>query len=365
MTDIATPAVAIILPSYNEEGNITPLVAEIRGVLGNLPHEIIVVDDWSRDGTVSEVRGLMAGDRSVRLIRRYGRRGLATAVVEGMMATDAPILAVMDADGQHDPAILPCLIEAVRSGACDVAIGSRYVAEGSTGDWDESRVKASQLATTITHKLLKVQVSDPMSGYFAVRRDVVEEAVPRLSAGGFKILLDLLTASPKPLRTREIGFTFRSRTLGESKLDSGVMLDFAQLIARRIIRTSAPARFVLFGFVGGLGLIIHLATLRAGLNLLYLEFSLAQALAVLVAIAFNYSLNNRITFADRRRRGRDWWKGLASFYLVCGTGAVANVGLGSWVFAMNHQWALAGVAGAIVGSIWNFAVSTLVTWRKA
>jgi len=359
------PTLAVVIPTLNEAANIGPLIAEIARACAAIPHEIIVVDDWSRDGTPDAVKALMERGENVRLIRRYGRRGLASAVLEGMMATPARVLAVIDADGQHDPAILPAMVEAVLAGDCDIAIGSRYVAGGSTGDWNASRLRASRLATWATTRLLKVEVSDPMSGFFAIRADKLEAALPRLSTSGFKLLLDIVTASPDPLRAREFAYTFRSRTAGESKLDGTVILDFAQLLARRMIHRHAPVRFLLFGFVGALGLLVHLAVLRAGLHLFGLDFRWAQTAAVLTAILFNYTLNNRTTFADRRRRGLDWWRGLAIFYAICGFGALANVGLGSVVFARNHVWWVAGIAGAVIGSVWNFAVSALLTWRRA
>jgi len=358
------PDLAIIIPTLDEAANIGPLIDEIGRVCADIPHEIIVVDDWSRDGTGEAVKALMAERADLRLIRRYGRRGLASAVVEGMMATPARALAVIDADGQHDPAILPRMAQAVLSGGCDIAIGSRYMAGGSTGDWDATRLRASRLATRATTRLLGIDLTDPMSGFFVVRADALEAALPRLSTSGFKLLLDLLTASPAPLRMREFAYGFRARRTGASKLDGTVVLDFAQLLARRLIHRHAPVRFLLFGAVGAMGLVVHLATLRAGLHLFGLDFRRAQTLAVLTAILFNYTLNNRTTFADRRRKGLDWWRGLASFYMICGLGALANVGLGSVVFARNQTWWVAGIAGAIVGSAWNFAVSALLTWRK-
>ena len=364
-TATGLPDLAVIIPTLDEAANIPSLIAAIDRACAGIAHEIIVVDDWSRDGTPDAVKAVMARHGHVRLIRRFGRRGLASAVIEGMMASPARVLAVIDADGQHDPAILPRMVAAIRAGDCDVAIGSRYVDGGSTGDWSATRLRASRLATWATTRLLRVSVSDPMSGFFAIRADALETALPRLSTSGFKLLLDILTASPAPLRTREFGYAFRARTAGESKLDGTVVLDFAQLLVRRLIHQNAPVRFLMFGLVGALGLIVHLTILRTGLHLFDLEFRWAQTAAVLGAILFNYTLNNRITFADRRRRGGDWWRGLASFYAICGLGALANVGLGSVVFARNHVWWAAGIAGAIIGSVWNFAVSALLTWRKA
>jgi dolichol-phosphate mannosyltransferase len=212
--------------------------------------------------------------------------------------------------------------------------------------------------------VLKAPVNDPMSGFFAVRRDKVEALLPRLSGRGFKILFDLLTSSPEPLRAVELPFEFRTRTAGTSKLGTGVVLDYLVTIADRLIRKLAPPRFVMFAAVGTLGLGVHLTVLKGMLALGGARFAVAQAVAVLTAIAFNFLINNSITFRDRRLRGRRFLLGLLSFYAVCGLGALANVGTGSVLFAEHHRWWVSGVAGAVVGSIWNFAASTLVTWRK-
>jgi dolichol-phosphate mannosyltransferase len=207
-------------------------------------------------------------------------------------------------------------------------------------------------------------VNDPMSGFFAVRRDKVEALLPRLSGRGFKILFDLLTSSPEPLRAIELPFEFRMRVAGESKLGAGVAVDYLVTIADRLIRRFAPPRFVMFGIVGTLGLGVHLAALKATLAFAGSSFETAQAVAVLLAIAFNFLVNNSITFRDRKLKGARLLAGLASFYALCGLGALANIGTGTVLFAEHHGWWVSGVAGATVGSLWNFAASILVTWRR-
>jgi dolichol-phosphate mannosyltransferase len=357
----AVPDFAIIVPVFNEAPNVAPLAQALATVLAGRDYEVLFVDDWSTDGTAHTVTSL--GDPRIRLLRRFGRRGLSSAVVEGALATMAPVIAVIDGDLQHDEAILPAMLDAVASGTCDVAIGSRYVGDGSTGDWDATRAAGSLLATRLTQRVLRVRVSDPMSGFFALRQDMLVAALPRLSNMGFKILADLLASSPVPLRVRELPYTFRSRVAGTSKLDSGVAVDFAMLLIDKATRGWLSPRLVMFGMVGALGLGVHLVTLRAALAL-GRPFAFAQTVAVVTAIAFNFLLNNQLTFRDRRLRGWRMVVGLASFYLVCGLGAVANIGVGSVAFARHYSWWLAGVAGAIVGSLWNFAASSLTTWRK-
>jgi dolichol-phosphate mannosyltransferase len=211
--------------------------------------------------------------------------------------------------------------------------------------------------------VLRTPVADPMSGFFAIRREAVEALLPRLSGRGFKILFDLLTSAPEPLRVIELPYRFRPREHGDSKLGAGVIVDYLVTIVDRLIRRYLPSRFVMFAVVGTLGLGVHLTVLSAMLSV-QSSFARAQAVAVVVAIAFNFLVNNAFTFRDRRLRGGRLLLGLASFYAVCGLGALANVGAGAALFAHNQRWWVSGVAGAVVGSLWNFAASTLVTWRR-
>jgi len=373
MTPIRKPAVlpasdsyafAVIVPTFNEADNVERIVAALDAVLAGIRSEIIFVDDWSQDGTASRVEALARDRSDIRVLRRFGRNGLASAVIEGMMATMAPIVAVIDGDGQHDERLLPRLYSLVHGGAADVAIGSRYCQNGSTGDWSRFRLKCSHAATRLSRLVLKAPVTDPMSGFFAVRRDRVEALLPRLSGRGFKILFDLLTSSPEPLRAIELPFEFRTRIAGESKLGTSVVLDYAVTIADRLIRRFAPPRPVMFAIVGTLGLGVHLAALKATLAFSGARFEVAQTVAVLTAIAFNFLVNNSVTFRDRRLRGWRLVVGFATFYALCGLGALANIGTGTVLFDAHHRWWVSGIAGAVIGSLWNFGASTLVTWRR-
>jgi dolichol-phosphate mannosyltransferase len=364
VVETAGYALAVIVPTFNEADNVAGIVASLDSALAGIRYEILFVDDWSQDGTADRIATLALGRPDIRVIRRFDRRGLSTAVIEGMMATMAPVVAVIDGDGQHDERLLPRLFALVQNGAADVAIGSRYCQNGSTGDWNSFRLRCSRAATSLSKLVLQSPVADPMSGFFVVRRDKVEALLPSLSGRGFKILFDLLTSSPEPLRAVELPFEFRPRTAGESKLGTGVVLDYLVTIADRLIRKAAPPRFVMFAAVGTLGLGVHLTVLKAMLELGGAHFAVAQAAAVLTAIAFNFLINNSITFRDRKLKGRRLLIGLVSFYAVCGLGALANVGTGSVLFAEHHRWWVSGVAGAVVGSLWNFAASMLVTWRK-
>lgn len=353
---------SVVVPTRNERDNIEALLERIGLALAGVEWEAIVVDDASTDGTPELVTALAQDDRRVRLIRRFGRRGLASAVVEGMLASTTPALAVIDADGQHDENRLADLHDAVSRGGYDLAVGTRYAEGGSTGDWDAGRVRASGLATRLAGPLLKAPLSDPMSGFFAVRREAFLAAVPRLSSVGYKILLDLVASSPGPLKVREVPYRFGVRQAGVSKLDSAVVLEYGELLLDKLIGRWLPVKLVLFGAIGGLGLLVHLLLLGSLHGVL--GFTAAQGTAVLGAMTFNYALNNAFTYRDRRRRGAAWWRGLAMFAFVCSLGAVANVGVGSLVYETAHQWWIGGVAGAVIGSVWNYAASAWLTWSR-
>lgn len=355
--------VAVVVPTLNEAANVEKLIAKLSVVLAGRGWEVVFVDDNSPDGTSALVRRIARESRHVRIVQRVGRRGLSSAVVEGILATAAPIVAVMDGDLQHSEEALPALIDAVAAGRAEVAVGTRYVAGGGIGEWDRSRARMSRVATRAGQIALGTDVSDPMSGFFAIRRDAFERALPRLSAIGFKILLDILASSPTPLKVTEIPYQFRTREAGESKIGLRVIAEYAELIADKTIGRIVPVRLLKFLCVGGLGVFVHLAVLRTVLGT-GSAFVTAQTAAVMTAIAFNFFLNNSFTYADRKLKGWRLVGGLASFYAISALGAVANIGIGTWMAGHDGRWWVAGVAGVVVGAIWNFAMSSALTWRK-
>jgi len=355
---------SVIVPTLNEAGNIEPLLEKLGLALSGIEWEAIFVDDGSTDGTPELLTSIAQSDRRVRMIRRIGRRGLSSAVVEGALASTTPIIAVIDADLQHDERILPDLYRAIADTGHELAIGTRYAGTGSTGEWDDKRLRISRFATSLAAPIMKTRLSDPMSGFFAVRRDVLLKAAPGLSNVGYKILLDLVASSPGTLNVAEVGYTFGTRQSGESKLDEMVALEYIELLLDKTIGRFVPVKLVQFGAIGMLGVGIHLALLFVTLNILGAAFAAAQVTAVVGAMTFNFALNNRFTYRDRQLTGMAWLTGLLSFYAVCALGAVANVGIGSLVYEQYHGWAIAGIAGAIVGSVWNYVASGWLTWSR-
>jgi dolichol-phosphate mannosyltransferase len=360
------PYLTIIVPTRNERDNIIPLYELLCVALGDRRWEMLVVDDDSADGTGEVVRFLAQHDRRVRLLLRIGRRGLASAFVEGVQASTAPYVAVIDADLQHDEKLLPQMLSVLENEdePVDIVVGSRYVEHGGIGAWDAGRARISAYATRLGRRLLGIPVNDPLSGFFMIRREAFEASVRNLSSIGFKILVDLFASSPQPLRARELPFEFRTRHSGESKFDAMIGLEYLMLIADKLIGHIVPIRFVMFLAVGATGVLTHLAVLWAGLDLAHLSFPAAQAVATLVAMVGNFVLNNRLTYRDRRLTGWKFLSGLISFCLICGVGAVANVGIASVLFADHALWWLAGLAGAAMSVVWNYAVTSALTWRN-
>jgi dolichol-phosphate mannosyltransferase len=357
------PELTIVVPTFNEKANIPLLVERLAQLLTSCDWEVIFVDDNSPDGTAAAARAIGASDSRVRCIRRIGRRGLAGACLEGMLASQARYVAVMDADLQHDEGLLVPMLEALRAGRADVAVASRYLYGGSAAGLSKQRSRVSRGSNTLVRLLLGIDLTDPMSGHFMIRRDALEAIAPSLSTQGFKILLDILATARGSLRTTELPSTFRERQHGESKLDSKIALDFAALVTAKLTNDAVSARFLLFCMVGLTGIGIHLSILSA-LLITNLSFGAAQAFATIGAIAWNFVLNNLFTYRDQRLTGWHFVTGLIRFQVICAIGAISNVGIATWIYDYDETWWIAGLGGALIGTVWNFVVSAALVWRQ-
>jgi dolichol-phosphate mannosyltransferase len=365
---------AIVLPTLNERGNLGPLVERLDKALAGIAWEAIFVDDNSPDGTSDEARKISQIDRRIRVIQRIGRRGLASAAIEGMMATAAPVVAVMDADHQHDPALLPGMLKAVASGECDVAVASRFAEGASTEEWGRpDRVRASNIANAIARKVTGVELSDPMSGYFMLPAAKLRAAAPGLSGVGFKILLDILATAEGTMRVKEFPLNFAARAAGESKLDRTVVFEFLVGLYDKWLGRIIPTRFALFGTIGAVGVVVHMAVLSTFLALageglrgnVVTNFEVGQTLAALVAMTFNFFLNNALTYADKRLTGTAaLTKGWIKFGMTCSVGLLANVGVAAVLVRFGFHEYPAALAGIVIGSVWNFALSSKFVWGR-
>lgn len=358
------PELSVIVPCYNEAANVGPLVAKLDEALRGISWEVIFVDDNSPDGTADTARRIGSTDARVRCIRRIGRRGLASAVVEGALASSAPYVAVMDGDLQHDERLLPRMLDLLRRHECELVIASRHLSPGdSDGLASPWRHTLSSGGIRLAQRLLPVPVTDPMSGFFMLPQPLLEHLVPRLTSQGFKILLDILLSMPGDVRVRELPGTFRERRAGSSKLDILVLAQFVGLLLDKLLHGLVPLRFIAFAAVGALGLVVHLSVLTACLEAARLGFSWSQVVATVVAMAFNFQLNNQITYRDQRLRGPALVRGLFLFMTVCGLGAAANIGIARALYWDHTGWTIAGATGALVGLVWNYAVSATLVWR--
>jgi dolichol-phosphate mannosyltransferase len=355
---------SIIVPTFNERRNITGVIEAVAAALPHVAWEIIFVDDNSSDGTASFVREIAKTDHRIRCLHRFGRRGLSSACVEGIMSTSSPLVAVMDADRQHDERCLSRMLEIMNTTDVDLVIGSRYANGGDVTDWDHTRVAMSRLATRVTNWITGITLSDPMSGFFMVRREVVLAALPNLSSIGFKILLDICASSDRALNSADVPYHFRSRQHGESKLDIMVLWEFLLLLIDKSIGRFIPVRFVSFALIGSSGVFVHLAILILLFKIIHADFVIAHAGATVTAITTNFVLNNIFTYRDQRLRRMNVFWGWIRFNLVCATGAAANVGVANWLFSNRSMWLGSALAGIMVGVVWNYGVSSIVTWKK-
>lgn len=365
----SSPQLAVIVPTFNERDNVVSLFGLVSDALGDIPFEFIVVDDNSPDGTAAVVKELARRHSNVRCIHRIGRRGLSSAVIDGISASAAPYFAVIDADHQHDERILPQMLDKALAGD-HVVVGTRYSAGGTAGEGlSRTREAGSRLATQLSGLVTGQALSDPMSGFFLMRRDVFDEIAPSLSNEGFKILLDIIVSARrararcgKELKIGEVPYTFRPRHAGESKMSSIVVVQFLGLVFSKMTGGLLPASFLLFGLVGGLGVFVHMGTLFAAASLGF-NFYLAQTIATIVAMTFNFILNNELTYANKKLRGWRYLTGLLTFYAVCSIGAIANVSVASWIYTLDRSFFVAGLAGVLMSVVFNYSVTKVFTWR--
>ncbi|MYH32048.1 MAG: glycosyltransferase family 2 protein [Acidobacteria bacterium] len=355
---------SVVVPTFNEAENVGPLCDRLARTLCGTAWEVIFVDDDSPDGTAGTVRRLAQARPNIRCLHRIGRRGLSSACLEGALASSAPYIAVMDADLQHDETLLPSMLDVLRAGDVDIVIGSRYVDGGGTGAWNARRVRLSAQATRLARTLSGGTVTDPLSGFFMASATVWRASAPHLSAIGFKILLDILLPPPhRNLRVRELPYEFRNRERGISKLDAAVAWDFLLLLLAKQTAGKVPVRFLSFCIVGGLGVCVHLAVLGVGWSL-RLPFLAVHAAATVTAMTSNFVLNNALTYRDKKLRGWRMAAGWLSFCLASSIGALGNVGVGYLMQTADHGWTVSATAGILIGTVWNYATTRVLTWRS-
>ena len=352
---------SVVIPTFKEALNVEPLLARLAAALTGVTWQAIFVDDDSPDGTAAVVKRVAATDPRVMCLHRVGRRGLAGAVIEGVMASAAPFVAVIDGDMQHDETLLPKMLRLLKADQADLVVGSRYLATGAAdaSALGQTREAGSRLANWLGRKVLHAEVTDPMSGFFMIRRELIEAVAPRLSTSGFKVLFDIMASQPKPPRYIELPYQFRARVAGESKLDNGVVVQYLGLLIAKLSLDLISPRFLMFAMVGASGVVVHLAILR---SLLAHGFAAAQLTAALGAMTSNYLINNAVTYRDKRKRGLSLLIGYLKFVVLCSVPLAANVAVATMVYERGPAWWVAGVAGAVVAAVWNYVTTSRAVW---
>ena len=354
--------VSLIIPTYNEHDNIIPLTQRLSHALSGRSYEIVFVDDNSADGT-AELAASLKDRYPIKVIVRKNKRGLASAVVDGLSHTSGNIIAVMDADLQHPPEVVPNLLKEIEKGV-DIAVASRYVVGGGCQGWSLTRRLISKGAIFLAHLLLPAtrKVSDPMSGFFMFNKEVVTNV--RLSPSGFKILLEILMVG-ESRSVAEVPFTFVTRKRGESKLSARQQIDYLKHIYSLMRRTGEMVRFIKFCIVGLSGVGVNMGLLWLLTELGGMFYLLSAAISIETSIITNFILNNYFTFADRNRQGvKPFLSRLLKFNLVSLAGLGINLGI-LWLLTegLGLFYMLSNIFGIVAATLWNYLVNNWWTWK--
>ncbi|MDH4279721.1 MAG: glycosyltransferase family 2 protein [Acidimicrobiia bacterium] len=372
------PTVSVIVPTYNEAGNIPLLVPRLRAALEDFDYEVIIVDDDSPDLTWKITDELVADEPRFSVVRRTTDKGLSAAVLTGMNVAQGSVFVVMDGDLQHDPEAIPALISKVLDDGADIAVASRAADGGSYGEFGYRRRLISWVGARMAHVLLRAPVTDPMSGFFALRRHRYEEVVHQVNPRGFKILLEFLARGRRP-EVAEVGYRFGSRVHGNTKLTGSVVVAYLLALIELSIGRFISATFTAYCLVGFTGLAVRVLTeqtLIGGLPSALIPAHWAVLVAVELSVVTNYLLNNVFTFTTRRHRGFRQIRGLLMFHLVSLYGLLVHAGATALLrddsaaapLGLTDLWTAdfsmpfgVGITMALIG---NYHLNATVTWRR-
>lgn len=351
----------IIIPTYHERDNIAPLLERIHAAVKGHDYRVLFVDDDSQDGT-SELVAELSRKYPVDIMVRKDKRGLASAVVDGITQAQGETLVVMDADLQHPPEVLPALLKKVDEGF-DMAIGSRYVPGGGCEGWGRLRRMISKGAIFIAHLLLPQtrKIKDPLSGLFAFKKKAIEGV--DLRPLGYKIILEVLIEG-RMKSVAEVPFKFVTRERGQSKLSAKQQVEFLKHTFSLMRRSGELARFVKFGLVGGSGIIVNEGLLWALTEFVGLPYTISSPIAVEASIISNFMLNDVFTFRDRRDRAGSGLIRFLKFNSVSLGGLVINVGT-LWLLTtfLGVHYLVSNLAGIFLAFLWNFLLNSWWTWK--
>lgn len=360
------PRLSIVIPTYNEKDNISKILERLKKILNDLIHEIIFVDDNSPDGTSDEIRNFNKNSSKIHLIHRIGRRGLSGAIIEGVLAANYELVAIMDCDLQHDETKVLDMVDLFfKDASLDIVIGTRFSEKGKISDQAFSNIRklGSKVTTMLIKNLLKINSTDPLSGFFMVKKETFLKNADKLQTHGFKVLADFLATSGKNIKIKEVGYEFKNRIAGESKMSLLTGLELVGLVLSQILKGRISIRFILFCMVGLSGIFVQL--LITGIAILLIDqFATSQTIGIIAAMTSNYFLNNYITFQERRLESLDLIRGLFSFYFICSLGAFANIAIATYVFSFSSNWLISSFTGALFGAVWNFTLTSSFTWKS-
>jgi dolichol-phosphate mannosyltransferase len=347
---------SVVIPTYNETENLAALLAQVFTVLkdNEINGEVIIVDDDSPDRTWELAQGLTKRYKDLRVIRRQSEKGLATAVLTGFAAASSSKLLVMDADLSHPPWLISKLYKALEE--ADISVASRNVKGGGVRNWPASRKAISWGATQIARLL--TDVKDPMSGYFALHKEVLEGA--DLDPKGYKILLEILVKG-RYQKVQEIPFVFEDRRVGTSKMSSGIITKYVSHSWSLLkVAKNTRAQLVRFLMIGGLGILVNLAVLWALVNFGSMNYLPAAVLSFIAAVTFNFAGNRLFAFRAQGSLSGQY----AKFFTVSVGSLVINLGALFMLVDIGHLWYMAGqVIAILVATSCNFAGNKAWTFR--
>lgn len=360
---------SLVIPTYNEYQNIGPLIQRITSALEPVTDnfEIIVLDDDSPDGTWQVAEEIARENSHLRVIRRCGERGLGTAVIAGWQAAKGEILGVMDGDLQHPPETLPKLLSSVLDTDAEIVVASRYIDGGGISAWSLGRRLSSWMGAFIASLMLPNilrLVRDPMSGYFLIRRSVIEYL--DLHPEGYKILLEVLSRG-KYQTVVEIPYIFEDRKEGKSKLGPKQYCDFFIHLGRLARETGQIGRFLRFCGVGFSGVLVNEGALKFFTDVGGLHYIYSAILAVEIAIISNFFFNDLWTFSDKANQEPgigNRIKRLCKFNLICASGACLNI-LILWALTDlgGLHYLRSNLFGIFAATLWNYSMNYHITWN--
>jgi len=359
-------SLSVILPCYNEISNIDYLINEFELADNNsYISKIIFVDDDSPDGTAEYIKKISSKKFDILCLHRLHRQGLSSAVIEGTLLAATEYVAVMDSDGQHDPRDLIAMYEQMHAQNCQFIIGSRFLEQALIEDHAGMRAFISHTGNKIANKILKRKLTDPLTGFFIFDRSLFIDSIKNIRPSGFKILLDFLyQLKNKQVKLEEFPIKFRTRHLGESKLNSKALIEFIDQLVGFLTGNLLPEKMFIFLLVGGTGLAVNFLILYLLLFSADWEFQHALVAATIISMISNFAVNNEITFHKNKRRGLGWFKGLAVFMMICSLGAFANVGVAGYLFNEGRIWWVAALVGILIGTVFNFSLSKFYIWKN-